>query len=190
MKRFLFCVVASLMIVPGTAHALTCLQECTFNYQFQFTDGSQFLNLSGQLTTSNTPVSFPPGGATGYDILSITGTISGINNASIDTLLSAPDFDNVLYFPKATITNGGTGYFDQSGIFFGDKNGAFYAIFDLGEGDKLLFGTEAGVEELRLVTESISPVPEPSTWALLLIGFAALGVMVHRRQGRAVHRLV
>jgi PEP-CTERM motif len=31
-----------------------------------------------------------------------------------------------------------------------------------------------------VVTASTSPVPEPSTWAMMLIGFAGLGYAGHR----------
>jgi hypothetical protein len=178
------------MIAPGIANALTCVGDCTFNYQFQFTDGTQFLNLSGQLTTSNTPVLNPPADpAIGYDILSITGTITGLHSVSIDVLgPSVPGFfDNILYFPS----NGGSGYFDPFGIFFTDKSGVFYNIFDAGAGDTLLFGTvDDGAQTFNLVSENISPVPEPSTWAMLLIGFAGLGVLAHRHKRRAAYSLL
>jgi PEP-CTERM motif len=32
---------------------------------------------------------------------------------------------------------------------------------------------------------SVSGVPEPSTWALILLGFAGLGLMAHRRKSKA-----
>jgi PEP-CTERM motif len=31
---------------------------------------------------------------------------------------------------------------------------------------------------------TISAVPEPSTWAMVILGFAGLGFMVHRRKSR------
>ena len=34
------------------------------------------------------------------------------------------------------------------------------------------------------INEAISAVPEPSTWAMLLLGFAALGLMAYRRNAK------
>ena len=39
------------------------------------------------------------------------------------------------------------------------------------------------VEQVRLGTiASISAVPEPTTWAMMLIGFCGLGFMVYRKK--------
>ena len=36
-----------------------------------------------------------------------------------------------------------------------------------------------------LVTTSASPVPEPSTWAMMTLGFAGIGLMACRRKSKA-----
>ncbi|WP_213775399.1 PEP-CTERM sorting domain-containing protein [Bradyrhizobium sp. dw_78] len=38
-----------------------------------------------------------------------------------------------------------------------------------------------------LATGIITAVPEPSTWAMMVLGFAGLGFMVYRRRGRELH---
>jgi hypothetical protein len=40
-----------------------------------------------------------------------------------------------------------------------------------------------------LVRDSVSAVPEPSTWAMLIFGFAGLGFIAYRRKNSAAHRL-
>jgi choice-of-anchor C domain-containing protein len=37
---------------------------------------------------------------------------------------------------------------------------------------------------------SVVPVPEPSTWAMMILGFAGIGFLAYRRRNRATFRLV
>jgi probable HAF family extracellular repeat protein len=45
---------------------------------------------------------------------------------------------------------------------------------------------DAGVEHAFLLTPTISAVPEPSTWAMMLTGFFGAGALVRRRRGVAL----
>jgi hypothetical protein len=36
---------------------------------------------------------------------------------------------------------------------------------------------------------STSSVPEPSTWAMMILGFVGVGFMAYRRKGQAAFRL-
>jgi PEP-CTERM motif len=40
------------------------------------------------------------------------------------------------------------------------------------------------------VVIAVDPVPEPSTWAMLILGFAGIGIMAYRRNGRPAIRAV
>jgi len=208
MKRVGFCVfVVALLIAPCVANALVCTNcsspsSSVFNYQFLFQGDGLTVNLSGQLTASTTvDLNAPVAG--GFDVLSINGTstITGLSipySYSISGLVpvgAQPGFlyDNILYYPPANIGNGVLGYFDQQGILFTDAAGTIYAIYtDIGStGDPLLFGNpNTGLissAPLDLVNGNISPVPEASTWVMLLMGFATLGVIAGRHKHRAVH---
>jgi hypothetical protein len=44
------------------------------------------------------------------------------------------------------------------------------------------FDSATQVSAIETVTATIAPVPEPSTWAMLLLGFAGLGLMASRRR--------
>jgi hypothetical protein len=201
MKRFVFCVlVVGLLIAPRAANALTCLSSCTntFNYQFVFSDPDPSVNLtltlSGQLTTANTPDPTAPVAAPGYDVISATGTSTFTGSAPTSTslvalgVLSFP-YDNILYFPAADMGNKVFGYFDFSGIVLLDSAGIYYNIYTDSTGDPVLFGNTE-LQTWNLKSDSVSPVPEASTWIMVLIGLAGLGLMAHRQKRRAVHSLV
>jgi microcystin-dependent protein len=55
------------------------------------------------------------------------------------------------------------------------------AAFTVSDGDNV--GDVAGADEIFLTPVELPPaVPEPSTWALLTVGFVAMGFMLRRRQ--------
>ena len=77
------------------------------------------------------------------------------------------------------------------GIHFGNGNGgpgngtAFYAI-DAGTGlDQITLAYNASSSAV-LYSTGASAVPEPATWAMMLIGFGAVGYSLRRRERKAV----
>jgi hypothetical protein len=195
MKRFVFCVlVVGSLIAPRAANALTCLSDCVFNYQFIFSADSLIVTLTGQLTTTNA-TSLSTFGVAGYTVLSANGTVSipGLSYSSVTSLdalndpkLSGFPYDNFFYYPPATIGPTYPGYFDAEGVEFVDANGHYYNLYNLDSNDSLLLDDAS----VNFVSENVSPVPEPSTWLMLLIGLTTLGLMAHRHKRRAVHSLV
>jgi hypothetical protein len=102
-------------------------------------------------------------------------------------------FGNAAFsFFYLTNGNGGleTAPFDIGGGDFVDCTGGcgfaqFRLLFDLptaSNGIQFVF-QGSGV---NIVPPSIASVPEPSTWAMLLIGFAGIGFAAHRMKGRAL----
>ena len=96
---------------------------------------------------------------------SISGSVHG-NNGKIDYI----NFDNT---PQTFSFAGGTftlQVFDVSPFAVGKSN------------------TIAG----EIVLTSVAPVPEPATWAMMLLGFAGVGFVAYRRRnhGQAALRLV
>lgn len=47
------------------------------------------------------------------------------------------------------------------------------------------FNTFQGTPEARIFGELAAAAPEPSTWAMLILGFAGIGFMIHRQKSRA-----
>ena len=73
----------------------------------------------------------------------------------------------------------------------GDKNGqgTFFFQFDGGAAgiDKILISSRAGannsgLSNAALFKTGVAAVPEPGTWAMMLVGFGAIGVSMRRRR--------
>jgi len=52
------------------------------------------------------------------------------------------------------------------------------------------FGNASGGPEAIQAVHLTAAVPEPSTWAMLMLGLAGLGFMAYRRRGQASFRFV
>lgn len=50
------------------------------------------------------------------------------------------------------------------------------------EGDGLTFSNNFGIYDLKFSATINAPVPEPTTWAMMIVGFGAVGVAMRRRQ--------
>lgn len=92
---------------------------------------------------------------------------------------------NGLSFNEVTLSWGGTTIFDQTDI---PANGwTEYSLIETATSNTTLlaFGLEqdagySGLDDVRVT----AAVPEPATWALMLIGFAGVGFAAYRRNNR------
>jgi hypothetical protein len=119
--------------------------------------------------------------------LSVTGEqdfTNGVASGSFDWTgtISFPTPTTIDITGSGTINNEGTRSFTlgTSGIFF---NGTTFELF--WSGTDPMFGTIGGDTTLTAATPA---VPESSTWAMMLLGFAGLGFMAYRRK-QGGHRL-
>ena len=76
----------------------------------------------------------------------------------------------------------GTPFFIGTGPINVTASGAF--LF-LGINDDL-YADNSGSLHVTVTADSISAVPEPSTWAMMLLGFAGVGFMAYRRRSSAM----
>jgi hypothetical protein len=158
-------------------------------YDFNFSTTDSLFSATGAITTADTLDAIG-----GYDILSISGTIFGPGFGPTGAGIAfAPNpsqpypannpiyqYDNV-YFP------GGSAPFDANGILF-TVGGYDYNLYSDGPTAYLSTDNPAGVYFPGAaiafsdpVQDSVMSAPEPSTWALILLGFAGLGLAARRK---------
>ena len=181
MKLAKLALIAALGLAPVGASAKV--------YEFNFTTADSVFTVSGFMTTSDNLDA-----AGGYDVLSISGTVSGPSGGTI-TLLANPVqpnpynngiwiYDNV-YFP------GGTPLVDNPGIFF-TAGGYDYNLYSTGPNTYYFSSNNpnGAYNPGELVTSISDPaVPEASTWGMALLGFASLAFAASRSGRRSASTL-
>jgi hypothetical protein len=166
----------ALLLAAAPASALT--------WSFSFADAGGD-SASGQLITSNT--------GPDYLITSISGTFDGQTITGLNGSYAGPD--NIFYSAGPYVSFGGWSFnlaggpTAQVNVWYGNANGfnGFNGVnywLDINPPDVAGIGPNAGPLTSFLVTEaaSVTAVPEPSTWAMLLLGFAGIGFMAYRRK--------
>jgi hypothetical protein len=89
---------------------------------------------------------------------------ASLNGAAISTVFSADSLTS--------------GWFHYSGTFTSANSALFnFALNFQGSGT-----TAADFVVDNVTVANVSAVPEPSTWALMILGFAGIGVLAYRRQ--------
>jgi hypothetical protein len=174
--------IAAVGFAPAGAHATT--------YKFDFSTTDSVFAVTGAITTANTLDAVG-----GYDVLSFSGTITGPGGGTI-ALVPNPSqpfpksigtflYDNVFF-------SGAAPNVDNAGILF-HAAGYDYNLYSTGPatyylssnnpagvydpGEAVRFGGDLG----RIATGA----PEPSTWALMLLGFAGLCLAARRKARRS-----
>jgi hypothetical protein len=200
--RLGFFVLAMAAIVLPTSIS----KASTITDEFQFFDGTTLVASgsfsydslhSGLLTFNNLSAFSISGAGNSYTLADVTGALSTYNyfgynttlNSFVPGLVDGPQgqFELIFGATSATIQGGIThttsgfsfdplpGQGDPSG--FGENDGlyAFYDPVNCG-------ACENAPDFPSFTSFSISAVPEPSTWLMMLLGFLGLGFTIHRRK--------
>jgi hypothetical protein len=170
------CLALTAIAVPAHAATLT----------FDWTLAGPATSLGGFGTAGSGSGTFTvTTGANGDLITAITGEIGG--NA-VTLLPPGTNGSDDLLFPIGTSFTGGTSVvdLDTSGIAVSTTLGNYH-IF--GGGSPFSVGTVSGndIDEIGpagfgVGTLAVSAVPEPSTWAMMILGFLGVGVVAYRRK--------
>jgi hypothetical protein len=166
-------------------------------YDFQFT--SPEVTATGQLVVDSTT----------QEVTAINGwvSVSGQPNDMITTILADPSFPSAVNngpFIYDNIFYGGNPVFDNDGILFatGGNPGGSWNLWGNGPDNYSLYesvpnvGYAIDATGTFAVSASDAPnfaaaAPEPSTWAMLLTGFAGLGYAGFRhRQKESLSRSI
>ena len=92
-----------------------------------------------------------------------------------------PSPDNVFNISQALLNN--LGPFTLNGVTVSDIHFVEYGDGSY-DGISKWVNPEGGTSTLKIVADftAVPPVPEPSTWAMMILGFAGVGFMAYRRK--------
>jgi hypothetical protein len=146
--------------------------------------GTLVLNLPAPLSSTSGYISLSPGSTNGSgtlaasDFVSLTATVDGFsfdftgigNNAN---QIASLGFDNGALANINTASSGGTASNEHLQVFsIGSSGYQLSAYPGVGFNGSGSFSASAGV---------VAAVPEPSTWAMMILGFCGVGFMAYRR---------
>lgn len=121
----------------------------------------------------------------------------GANNNDIGLGAGSADASDLFYQTIAGVAqlNGQGGYVFNTLLGWGNlySGSAFVSGLSIGAGsgfgagfsanvDNLAFTTDAGTTRYNFASASVAAVPEPATWAMMLMGFGAMGISLRRRR--------
>jgi hypothetical protein len=170
----------------ATAMLLTTATANATVYKFTFESFDSDLTAAGEMTVNAAD-----------EVTGMSGGISGLVDQTISSVVANPDISSPAYSPDgAFIYNNlyyGSGMtFDVDGLLFttAQNPGGYWNLWGNSPGNYSLWESAPGsgypIEESG--TLSMAAVPELSTWAMLGLGFAGLGVVGRRRGPRLAER--
>ena len=169
----LFAALAITAILPATVANATV-------YAFSFASFDGELTAAGQMTVDASS-----------DVVAVSGTISGLVNQTISGAVANPDFPNAATSPDGMFIyndmfHNSNPRFDIDGLVLKTVENAagFWNLWGNAPGDYSLWESVGygayPVQERG--TLAVFAAPEMSTWAMMLAGFAGLGLAGWRRQ--------
>jgi hypothetical protein len=126
--------------------------------------------------------------------VAIAGGLSGLTNQSPIHADGTGDFTAQVFCTTASSCNGASGV-DINDLHFTVTNATLAqletanALGNIFVTD-ILCGQTGCTGQTGLVDVHVGAVPEPSTWAMMVLGFVGVGFMAYRRRGHASFRLV
>jgi hypothetical protein len=172
MRKSLITMIAAMLFGVSTASATV--------YRFSFDSSDAELTATGQITVD-----------TAGEVTGVSGVISGLTNQTISGVAANPGFPNPSYSPDGSFIYNNLYYpigmtFDINGLLFvtAENPGGYWNLWGNSAGNYSLWESVGSynypIEESGSL--SLTATPEPSTWALMLFGFAGLGYVGYWRR--------
>jgi hypothetical protein len=176
MRKTLFIMIAALT----TATLLTVTTSNAATYKFSFQSNDAELTATGEFTVNAAD-----------QVTSVFGAVAGLTNQVTSGVTANPSFPSASYSPDGSFIFDNlyspTGMaFDYSGLLFttAENPGGYWNLWASSPGAYSLYESAGSynypIQETG--TLSVAGAPEPSTWAMLALGFAALSLVGRRRQ--------
>lgn len=165
-------------ITTAVLFTMTTANAAVYKFTFQSNDAE--MTAAGEFTVDAAD-----------RVTGASGIISGLTNQTITGVTANPSFPSPFYSPDGSFIYDNMYY--QTGMSF-DVNGLLFVTHQNPGGYWNLWGTSPGNYSLfesagsynypiqETGTLSVAAAPEPSTWAMLALGFAALSLVGQRRR--------
>jgi hypothetical protein len=179
-------------------------QASVYSFDFLSNVGPGLYEVKGFATTSNTsnPSSnMPQGGlsVTGFEITSVSGDVFGPGGGAITSVIPNPNQnsggnDTQFGFIYDNNAFGTSPFLNLYGVLFTTApSGSIWNLWGNSPTDYELYTYSSankgpGVDVHGTLT--VAAVPEASTWAMMLLGFACVGFVAYRRKATPALRLV
>jgi PEP-CTERM motif len=128
----------------------------------------------------------------GYDITGISGTFGGnaITSLYINPNQPNEDSNGIFTWDDVLFPTSGT-VFDRYGVAFTTSQDTFNIFDGIADGGTTDTSTPYGLIVASTGAETfgtavITAVPEPSTWAMMILGFLGVGFVAYRRRNQSV----
>jgi hypothetical protein len=157
-------------ISPATGFAIVTIDSILNTMEVNVT----FSGLTAGNTAAHIHCCVAPGGNTGVatTVPTFTGFPSGVTSGSYDHVFDLTSLSS--YNPAFATLNGGTAASAEAVLLMGLSDGQAYLNIHTGNFPN---------GEIRGFLQA---VPEPSTWAMMILGFAGVGFMAYRRRNQTV----
>ena len=133
----------------------------------------QSVTATVTFTTLDTSTTIPGDNFPGFEVIGVTGTVNG---SAIVAPVNGSSYGN--YFET------GPYFLDGTGVTFRTANGSTFDFFNQSNNNLYRVNFTGGPlgDSAFLTATPVAAVPEPSTWAMMILGFAGIGFMAYRRK--------